>query len=175
MQKARNTVTAAKTFATVVKALPPCASPTTPPTTQLSSSPTPRKVSEKVVSTVKAAAEPPLPPLDAPRCPADILGWHVILTNMTNPATLNGEKGVVDHHIRKDFTDYFRVQLDCPRSSMKPSVMCFFSNLIPVKRGPPKTTGPTKKLVNKLLRDADANALEKSLVNLIAQTRGRRP
>jgi len=51
------------------------------------------------VSKVKAAAEPQMPPLDAPRCAADVLGWHVILKDITDPAIVNGESGVVESFI----------------------------------------------------------------------------
>jgi len=122
------------------------------------------------VSTVKAAAEPQMPPLDDPSCAADVLGWHVILKNMTDPAILNGESGVVSHYDREDFTDYFRVRLDFSRDSIKPSVRCFFSNLTFVQRG---SRSAQKDNPAKLV--CEATELEKSVANLIAMSRIRRP
>ena len=150
--------------------MPPCASPTASPTTQLSSSPTPRKVSKKVVSTVKAAAEPQMPPLDAPRCAADVLGWHVILKDMTDPAILNGESGVVTNYDREDLTDFFRVRLDFPRDSIEPFVRCFFSNLTFVQRG-----SRSAQKDNPAQLVCGATELEKSVANLLAIKRIRRP
>ena len=38
-----------------------------------------------------------MPPLDAPRFPTDILGWHVIFKDLTTDPHLNGKPGYVEH------------------------------------------------------------------------------
>ena len=108
------------------------------------------------MSTVKAAAEPQMPPLDAPRCPADFLGWHVIVKDLTTFPILNGESGVVKTYDPGHGAGPFLVQLDSPRTRSFPSVRCHFSELIPVRQG------------------SDQSALEKSLADLLALSRGRR-
>ena len=89
----------------------------------------------QLASTAEATVEPQGVPLPDLRCPCDILGWHVIFKDLTTDPHLNGEPGFVEYNTRCNGVDRFRVRVDSPTVPHK-MVICTFSNLIPVRRGP---------------------------------------
>ena len=179
----------AKTYSDAVKTSPPPASLAVPPKTavKIGNKVTGQTTLSATVSTISSPEsyvqtnvklESTKPPIDAAKAGWGnymYLGWQVKFIGLTDFPYLNGELGYVVGEDKSLRCTHVRVRVDSPqaRSVMGCPVLfdCHIDKLLVLKKGDPHPRNP--KAFKKDTK-ATTNALEKSLVELIATTRGPR-